>query len=267
MSERSAPGDGAYIHGTEPPEQARLAALNRMTNRAFVEFLGVRPGARVLEVGSGLGLLAVEVADSADGATVVGLERSPAQIAAARRSPNVRYVEGDAHAIDFPDASFDVAYARYLLEHVSRPDRVLAEMRRVVRPGGRVAVCENDVSLMRVDPPCAAFERVWGLFQDHQRSLGGDARIGARLFRLMRGAGFSEIALSVLPEVHWFGSPNFKAWIENVIGNVESARQGLLETGLADGALLDSASSELAGLMQNPDASSVFVWNRAIATR
>ena len=51
-----------YIHGTEPDEQERLAALNRMTNAAFVGFLGVTPGARVLEVGSGLGLLAAATA-------------------------------------------------------------------------------------------------------------------------------------------------------------------------------------------------------------
>ena len=47
-----------YIHGTEPSEQDRLAALNRMTNAAFIRFLDVPSAARVLEVGSGLGLLA-----------------------------------------------------------------------------------------------------------------------------------------------------------------------------------------------------------------
>ena len=56
-----------YIHGTTPSEQDRLATLNRLTNQAFVEFLEVRPQARVLEVGSGLGHLAGEVADAAEG--------------------------------------------------------------------------------------------------------------------------------------------------------------------------------------------------------
>ena len=53
-----------YIHGTEPSEQKRLAALNRLTNEAFVRFLGVVPRMRALEVGSGLGILAAEVAAS-----------------------------------------------------------------------------------------------------------------------------------------------------------------------------------------------------------
>src|SRR4051812_20828068 len=138
-----------YIHGTEPSEQARLALLNRLTNGPFVEFLQVRPGMRILEVGSGLGLLAAEVAQGADGVEVVGLERSAEQIAATASSPRVRYVQGDARQLPFLDGSFDLVYCRYLLEHVTDPVRVLVEMRRVARPGSRVAAMENDISLVR----------------------------------------------------------------------------------------------------------------------
>jgi SAM-dependent methyltransferase len=250
-----------YIHGTEPSEQERLAALNRMTNTTFVRFLDVPAGARVLEVGSGLGLLAVEVATAADGVHVVGLEVSPEQIAAAATSPRVTYRRGDAHTIDFPDASFDLVYARYLLEHVSKPDIVMSEMRRVVRPGGRIAVCENDISLIRFDPPCPAFDRAWELFQRYQSTLGGDGAIGRRLYRLFHGAKLTEIELSVQPEVHWYGSPGFAAWVRNIIGNLESARRGIDETPL------NEAVAELIALAQRQDASSVFVWNRATGVR
>jgi SAM-dependent methyltransferase len=246
-----------YIHGTEPSEQDRLAALNRMTNAAFIRFLDVAAGARVLEVGSGLGLLAVEVASAAEDVSVVGVEVSPQQIAAAAASPRVTYRQGDAHSLDLPDASFDIVYARYLLEHVEHPDLVLREMQRVVRPGGRVAVCENDVTLIRFDPPCPAFDRAWEMFLRYQASLGGDGAIGRRLFRLFQGAGLTGIELSVQPEVHWQGSPGFVAWVRNIIGNLESARRGL------DAGDLDAAVSELTALSRRPDASSVFVWNRA----
>jgi SAM-dependent methyltransferase len=250
-----------YIHGTEPSEQDRLAALNRMTNAVFIRFLDVPAGARVLEVGSGLGLLAVEVASAAEDVSVVGVEVSPQQIAAAVVSPGVAYRQGDAHSLDLADASFDLVYARYLLEHVEHPDLVVREMRRVVRPGGRVAVCENDVTLIRFDPPCPAFDRAWEMFQRYQASLGGDGAIGRRLFRLFQGAGLTSIELSVQPEVHWQGSPGFVAWVRNIIGNLESARRGL------DPAALDAAVAELASLAQRPDASSVFVWNRAVGIR
>lgn len=256
-----------YIHGTEPGEQQRLAALNRLTNHKFVEFLNVEPGLRVLEVGSGLGLLALAVAEAAEGVRVVGVERSPAQIAAAVKDSRVRYVQGDAHRLEFEDGSFDLAYARYVLEHVVDPGTVLKEMRRVTRQGGRVAVCENDVSLLRFDPECPIFQSVWEAFQQHQHNLGGDSHIGRRLYGLFRSAGFSEIELSVQPEVHWHGSVDFSAWIRNTIGNVESARRGLVNSGLCTEDRVDAAVAELTALMDNDQASSHFMWNRAIAMR
>jgi len=256
-----------YIHGTDPTEQDRLAALNRMTNRAFIEFLAVPVSGRVLEVGSGLGLLAAEVAGAADGVCVWGVERSTDQIAAAVRHPHVTYVRGDAHHLDFPDATFDLAYARYVLEHVADPLQVLREMRRVTGPGGRVAACENDVSLFRVDPPCPAFEQVFAAFQQLQATLGGDSLVGRRLYRLFREAGFSQIELSVQPEVHWHGSPGFAAWMQNIITIVEGAREGLVKVGLSDDSEISAAIAELAAAAARDDASSVFVWNRALAVR
>jgi len=257
---------GTYIHGTEPSEQERLASLNRMTNGPFLQFLNIVPGMRVLEVGSGLGILASQVAVSADDVHVVGLEQSPAQIAAAVKSSRVAYVRGDAHMLDFPGASFDLVYARYLLEHVSDPEGVLGQMRRVVRPMGRVAVCENDISLLRFDPPCQTFQTVWKGFERYQERLGGDALIGRRLYRLFRAAGFSRIELSVQPEVHWHGSPGFAWWVRNIVGNLESARQGLVGSGLCDEAQLAGAIDELIALSQEEDASSQFMWSRAVAT-
>jgi ubiquinone/menaquinone biosynthesis C-methylase UbiE len=259
--------DHTYIHGTNAPEQTRLALLNRLTNGPFVEFLKVRPRMRVLEVGSGLGLLAAEVAGAAEDIEVVGLERSSEQIAAAAAAPRVRYIQGDAHELPFADESFDLVYCRYMLEHVADPVRVLGEMRRVARPGSRVATMENDISLMRLDPPCPAFEQVWSAFIDYQRQIGGDGLIGRRLFRLFRTAGFEQIELSVQPELHWFGSPAFAGWIENVIGNVRSAEQALIESGLCTDDQLNRAKAELSTLTQRDDASMTFVWNRAVAVR
>jgi ubiquinone/menaquinone biosynthesis C-methylase UbiE len=260
-------GPETYIHGTEPDEQQRLAALNRLTNRAFIEFLDVRPGMHILEVGSGLGLLAAEVASSAAGVQVFGVERSPAQIASAVNALNVRYVQGDAHSLKFEDERFDLVYARFLLEHVTEPVVVLREMRRVARQRGRVAACENDITLLRLDPPCPAFERIWQSFQQHQQTLGGDSHIGRRLYRLFRQAGLSHVELSVQPEVHWHGSIGFAGWVQNVIGNIEGARRGLVDSGQCEQAQVDEAVAELASFAQNSDASSHFMWNRAVAVR
>ena len=256
-----------YIHGTEPSEQERLAGLNRMTNAAFVAFLNVAAHSHVLEVGSGLGILASDVAAAAAGVEVTGVELSGAQLAVVRRAPGVMFVQGDAHVLEFPDGSFDLVYARYLLEHVADAPRVVGEMRRVTKPGGRVAVCENDVSLLRFDPPCPTFERAWETFIRFQESLGGDGLIGRRLFRLFRQSGFSDVELSVQSEIHWYGSPGYVPWVHNIIGNLESARIGMMEAGVVRADDLNDAVSELEHLKSNPYGSAVFVWNRAMAKR
>ena len=253
-----------YIHGTAPDEQARLAALNGLTNASFIAFLDVPLGARVLDVGSGLGLLARDVAASA-GRCVVGLEHAAEQLASALRTPSVAEVRGDAHDLPFQDGSFDVVYARYVLEHLADPVAALTEMRRVTCAGGRVAVLENDTSLVRFDPPCPVFEEVWAAFAGLQTQLGGDALIGRRLHRLLRAAGFTTIELSVQPESHWYGSPRFAAWVANIIGNIASARRALIEAGLCSGTAVDEAMAELSALANCPDASAGFAWNRALA--
>lgn len=263
-----ADGQSAYIHGTDAPEQARLAALNRMTNAPFLDYLGLMPADRVLEVGSGLGLLAAEAAARLTQGSVVGVEYSPAQLAAAPRSPaNARFVQGDAHALPFPADSFDVVYCRYVLEHVADPTRVLEEMRRVVRPGGRVLVQENNIEINRFDPPCPAFDKVWGRFAELQSMLGGDALIGLRLFRLFKGAGLRHVELSVQPEVHWSTSAGFVPWVTNLIGNVRSGEAALVERGLASSADVRGAIAELQSLMTRDDASAIFYWNRARAVK
>ena len=97
--------------------------------------------------------------------------------------------------------------------------------------------------------------------------LGGDGQIGRRLYRLFHSAHLSRIELSVQPEVHWHGSPGFAPWVRNIIGNIESARTGLVQTGGCDGQTIDRAVGELERLLDRDDASAQFVWNRVVAIR
>ncbi|MBL8746604.1 MAG: methyltransferase domain-containing protein [Phycisphaerae bacterium] len=260
-----------YIHGTSPSEQERLAALNRANNPHFLEFLDVRGASAILEVGSGLGVLAAEVARSAPSARVVGLEYSAEQLARVPRGDgapgNLSFQQGDAHALPFADGAFDVVYCRFVLEHVTDPGRVLREMHRVLVPGGRAFVQENNILINDFDPDCPAFARVWRAFAALQSRLGGDALVGKRLYRLLTGAGFSHTRLSIQPEVHHSGQPAFEPWVRNLIGNVRSGEAALVKHGLATQEEINGSIAELEALIRRDDATALFYWNRAVGSR
>lgn len=257
-----------YIHGTDPTEQDRLRLLNELTNPPFLQFLELKSGDRVLEVGSGLGILATTIAGRLSSGRMFGLEYSHAQLSRAQRgSSNLAYIRGDAHSLPVLSGSFDVVYCRYLLEHVADPLRVLKEMRRVMVDGGRVYVQENDIVHSVFDPDCHTFYKLWQDFATLQAKLKGDALIGRKLFRLLKAAGFREIQLSFAPEIHHSGQESFRGWVINIIGNVRSGAEQLCRTGLATQQQIDLAIGELEALLQRDDASAYFYWNRAAAIK
>jgi ubiquinone/menaquinone biosynthesis C-methylase UbiE len=100
----------------------------------------------VLDVACGPGLVACEVAKVAR--HVTGIDLTPAMIEQARGRQqllglgNLTWVQGDAEPLPFPDRAFSNVITRYSFHHFSDPQRVLAEMVRVCRPGGRVTVCD-----------------------------------------------------------------------------------------------------------------------------
>ena len=102
----------------------------------------VRPGDRVLDAACGTGDLAL--ADHRAGALeVTGLDFSPRMLERARRkAPGLRFVEGDLLALPFADGSFDAATVGFGVRNVSDLELALRELRRVLRPGGRLAILE-----------------------------------------------------------------------------------------------------------------------------
>ncbi len=101
-----------------------------------------RDGGHVLDVATGTGLVAEALL--ARGFRVTGIDQSPGMLAAARArfAGRVELVEASADALPFPDASFDHLTFTYLLRYVDDPGATLAELARVVRPGGTVAMVE-----------------------------------------------------------------------------------------------------------------------------
>jgi arsenite methyltransferase len=111
--------------------------------RAIIAALELRPGERVLDIGSGPGFLAQEMA--AAGARVHGVDPSPSMLdIARRRAPDVTFSEGTAIELAFADASFDVVVSTQVYEYVEDMAAELAEVRRVLVPGGRLLILDTD---------------------------------------------------------------------------------------------------------------------------
>lgn len=253
-----------YIHGTDESEQERLALLNRLTNPPFLDFLNCAGARSILEVGSGLGILVHDCAQRYTGARVFGIEYSADQLSRIPVADRLHFTRADAHNLPFTANSFDVVYCRYVLEHVARPVDVLREMARVLKPGGKALAQENNILVAVFDPDCPTFDHVWKQFAVLQQKMGGDALIGKRLFRYFAGAGLERIELSFQPEIHYSGTPTFRPWVENLIGNVRSGEQALRQHGLATAAEIADCIAELHALMDRNDASALFYWNRAL---
>jgi ubiquinone/menaquinone biosynthesis C-methylase UbiE len=109
----------------------------------FADFAGIETGQRVLDVGAGTGALTAELIRR--GAEAAAADPSPPFVAALReRFPDVGVHEAPAEELPWPDESFDAALAQLVLTFMRDAPAGLAEMRRVVRPGGVVAACMWD---------------------------------------------------------------------------------------------------------------------------
>lgn len=171
--------------------------------------LEVREGARLLDVGCGSGddvrALAALVGESG---RVVGIDSSERMIEEARardgrdgvpaagagtgRAARVEFHVMDAHQLGFPDADFDGCRADRVLQHVADPARVLGDLVRVARPGGRIVVVEPDWETFVID---ATDRQVTRRVLNHRCDDVRHGWIGRQLPGLFHAAGLADIAV------------------------------------------------------------------------
>jgi SAM-dependent methyltransferase len=194
IDDQPAPGVFARLlelRGAQP-HQERL-------RRAFLAFAGIRTGQRVLDVGCGTGVVTRDLARRVGpGGRVVGVDPSRALVAEARRRARAagvgarcRFRPGDGTRLPFPDGSFDATVAVTVLLHVPASARILAEMIRVTRPGGRVAVMDQDLGTLVIDHPDRALTR--RIVDGHADRFYADPWSGRSLTRRFRAAGLRRV--------------------------------------------------------------------------
>jgi demethylmenaquinone methyltransferase/2-methoxy-6-polyprenyl-1,4-benzoquinol methylase len=183
---------------------AMTAGLHHRWRERAAELAHLGPGDRVLDIATGTGDLALELAQRVPGGEIVGSDFSEgmlararvkaARVSKARGAAEVRFEWGDALALPYADDSFDAATVGFGARNFSDLARGLGEMARVVRPGGRVVVLEFTTP---VRMPLSLFYRVW--FDCVVPLLGGLVGAGASAFariRPTRGANGGEIGIA-----------------------------------------------------------------------
>lgn len=187
----------AFTTQAEAFEDARRNQVFTSDARWVFDRLPVGPDDLVLDVAAGTGHAARQLAPSARAvvaldATAAMLARGHAQ-AVADGIANVVFVHGDAAALPFLDASFDVVVCRFAAHHFEAPDAVVAEMARCVRPGGHVALADL---IADDNPPIAAEQNRLERLRDpsHTRMLSA-----AELETVLAGAGLHAVDLLARP--------------------------------------------------------------------
>lgn len=190
-----------YVPGYDAEAIAFMSRRSAETHAAFV-LPRLAPGTRLLDCGCGPGAITVGLARRVAPGLVVALDSEPSQTeltrerAAAEGVDNVEVLVADVASLPFPEGSFDAVFSHALIEHLSRPVEALAEMGRVLAPGGMIAVAAPDFGAFLLAPPDPEVERAGAYYRRIREAGGGDPLAGRRLGVLLAEAGFSGVELS-----------------------------------------------------------------------
>ena len=229
-------------------------------------------GQSVLDVGCGPGTISADLARRVAPGRVTGIDLAPEVIEVARQSAegidgvDLAFQVDDIYQLSFDDSSFDVVYAHQVLQHLSDPVRALREMRRVLVPGGLIAVRDADYGNFTWSPRSSGLERWLELYHDITKRNGAQADAGRYLVDWVRDAGFEELTASrstwvfrTDEERAWWGG----LWAERVLKS-EFARQGI-EFGLTTSVELEEISAAFLAIANDPHGEFVLVHGEVLA--
>ena len=191
-----------YVLGSDAEELERLerqaASIERPT-RQLLQAAGISPGARALDLGTGLGHVARILGELVGpGGSVVGLDNAPGVLEAARQRTeaagvsHVTFTQGDVTTWR-AESPFDVIAGRLLLFHTADPVAVVRHHLQNLKPGGVFVAIDFDIGACRTEPPVAFVDEVIRWVRAAFRAAGAWPHIGARLGLILEDAGLTRI--------------------------------------------------------------------------
>jgi SAM-dependent methyltransferase len=262
-----------YTHGHHE-SVLRSHRWRTAENSAGYLLLFLSPGLRLLDVGCGPGTITLDLAARVAPGWTVGVDRDAGVVAQAQRMLDSRSVSGvefstaDAYALEFDDESFDVVHAHQLLQHLSDPVAALVEMRRVLRPGGVLAVRDSDYGGFVWAPSDPLLDRWMTLYHDVCYHNGADADAGRSLLGWAQTAGFTDIqptsstwTFAEPASRQWWG----ELWADRVVSS--SLAEQAMEYGLSSRNELKAIAAAWRRWLEQDDAFFIVVHAELTARR
>jgi ubiquinone/menaquinone biosynthesis C-methylase UbiE len=202
---------GSYAFGNFRNNEEELGRLVRQAQiglhleRTLWPKFGVKPGIDVIDVGSGPGVVSCALAKAVSPGHVLGIDANELMLDVARRTQqaerveNVEFTKGDVYDLHMNSASADLAYARFLFQHLSDSSRALREIWRVLRPGGTIGVIDIDDAWLLLHPEPKSLASFLKRAAGAQARGGGTRSIGRSFYGLLRTAGFTDVTVGVFP--------------------------------------------------------------------
>jgi ubiquinone/menaquinone biosynthesis C-methylase UbiE len=229
-----------YVHGYSNTESSRLTDQAQTLAERLHHDTKYPEGSRVLEAGCGTGAQTVILAKNSPGARITSCDISELSLEEAERKvreegfDGIQFKQGDVYRLPFEEEVFDHVFVCFVLEHLARPLDALAELKRVVRPGGTITLIEGDHGSFYCYPETEEARQTVQCLIDVQAALGGNALVGRELYPLMKGAGLMDII--VTPRIVYV-DPSRPEWEEGFSQNtfiamVEGVENEALERGM-----------------------------------
>jgi ubiquinone/menaquinone biosynthesis C-methylase UbiE len=265
--------DEKYIHGYSQIEQERLVSQGQVLSPFIFDKVDLNPITSLLEVGSGVGAMTLEIVKRYPDLPITCLEISEMQIAKAAKNlqkagldSKINLVQTDARNTGFEsNSTFDGAFLCWILEHVPSPEKVLVELHRILKDDSKVFLTEVFHSSLHFFPHCPNAGLYWQKCIDFQTTINGDANMGHRLGNMLHDAGFRNIEVKPYPMFFDKRSPKNRKNLLNYWHDLMfSALENMVTANYCERSLWEAAEQEIFALMK--DENTVFYYSFIQAT-